>query len=149
MFNYHKLREIMKQKNFNQKRLAEESGILKSSISQYYSGINEPNERNLLLLAKTLGVSREYLTVTLQEPPPPPLEPEPNCLRQITVKEAARRLDISEMFLRMSLRAGKVPFGWAVEMDSGQWRYYISDRHLNDYINGGINNALPLPAANS
>lgn len=49
------------------------------------------------------------------------------------VKDAAKLLNKSEMWVRCGLRAGKLPFGTAVKTSS-RWSYHISDNKLYEYL---------------
>ena len=54
---------------------------------------------------------------------------------RISVDEAARRMGVTPQFLRLGLRAGKFPFGTAVQMP-GRWSYYINATRLERYLAG-------------
>lgn len=43
---------------------------------------------------------------------------------KLSVRDAARLLQVSEQFIRMGLRNGQLPWGSAVKM-SGRWTYCI------------------------
>jgi transcriptional regulator with XRE-family HTH domain len=51
----------MSLKNIKQADLVEKTGIGKSSISQYLSGLYEPKKKNIYLIAKALEVNEEWL----------------------------------------------------------------------------------------
>jgi len=55
---------------------------------------------------------------------------------RISVDEAARRMGVTPQFLRMGLRAGKFPFGTAIQMPGGRWSYYINSRRFAAYMSG-------------
>jgi len=55
---------------------------------------------------------------------------------RISVDEAARRMGVTPQFLRLGLRAGKFPFGTAVQMPGGRWSYYINATRLERYLAG-------------
>lgn len=54
-------------------------------------------------------------------------------MNNISVKEAAKALGKSQMFIRVGLRQGKLPIGTAVKTSS-QWSYHISPKLLKEYI---------------
>ena len=54
----------------------------------------------------------------------------------MTVKEAAKLLQKSEQFIRVGLRHGILPFGYAVKMSS-RWTYHISDAKVYEYLGKG------------
>lgn len=53
--------------------------------------------------------------------------------RNISVKEAAKLMGKSEMFVRIGLQRGLLPIGTAVKMSS-KYTYYISPKLLEEYI---------------
>ncbi|HLS53930.1 MAG TPA: hypothetical protein VK031_08150 [Tissierellaceae bacterium] len=53
--------------------------------------------------------------------------------KNISVKEAAEILGVSEQFIRIGLQRGKLPIGTAVKMSS-RWTYHISPKLLKEYI---------------
>lgn len=52
------------------------------------------------------------------------------------VKEAARKLQKSEQFIRLGLQRQQLPFGTAVKVSSKRWNYHISDKLFKDYFGG-------------
>lgn len=52
-----------------------------------------------------------------------------------TVKEAAEKLGKSQMFVRIGLQRGVLPFGYAVKMSS-RYTYHISKAKLLEYVGG-------------
>lgn len=52
---------------------------------------------------------------------------------KMTIKEAAKLLDKSELFVRLALQKGIFPFGTALKMSS-KWTYYISRIKLYEYV---------------
>ena len=55
---------------------------------------------------------------------------------RISVTEAAARMGVNPQFLRMGLRAGKFPFGTAVQMPGGRWSYYINAERFDRWMAG-------------
>ncbi len=53
-------------------------------------------------------------------------------MNRLTVAEAARRLGVSQQFVRIGLQRGILPFGYAVKM-SDRYTYHISRKKLNEY----------------
>lgn len=53
--------------------------------------------------------------------------------KNISVKEAAKLMGKSEMFVRIGLQRGILPIGDAVKLSS-KYTYYISPKLLGDYI---------------
>lgn len=58
------------------------------------------------------------------------------CHTTIPVVEAAARMGVTPMFLRIGLREGKFPFGTAVRMPGGRWSYYINATRFERYLAG-------------
>ena len=56
-----KVLELMNQRGWNQKKLAEESGITVSSVSRYLRGDRTPRMDIIINFSKALGVTAEYL----------------------------------------------------------------------------------------
>ena len=55
---------------------------------------------------------------------------------RISVDEAARRMGVTPQFLRMALRANRLPFGTAIQMPGGRWSYYINATRFERYLTG-------------
>jgi len=55
---------------------------------------------------------------------------------RVSVTEAAARMGVNPQFLRMGLRAGKFPFGTAVQMPGGRWSYHINAGRFRRYMAG-------------
>lgn len=56
-----RLKKALQMKNIKPSELAEKSGVPKSAISQYLSGLYEAKQRNIDKLAKVLNVSEAWL----------------------------------------------------------------------------------------
>ena len=52
---------------------------------------------------------------------------------RITTQEAAKMLGVSQQFVRLGIRSGRLPIGTAVKM-STVWCYHISKIKLNAYL---------------
>ena len=60
----------------------------------------------------------------------------------ISVKEAARILGVSQQFIRIGLQREKLPIGTAVKMSS-RWTYHISPKLLEEYMGeGSVKNGI-------
>ncbi|MFS8571618.1 MAG: hypothetical protein LOD85_01130 [Clostridia bacterium] len=55
---------------------------------------------------------------------------------RMSVEEAARRMGVTPMFLRMGLRLGKFPFGTAIQTSRSRWTYYINRKRFEVYMAG-------------
>lgn len=51
----------------------------------------------------------------------------------ISVKEAAEILGVSQQFVRVALQRERLPIGTAVKMSS-RWTYHISPKLLKEYV---------------
>ncbi len=60
-FQAEKIRELREKSHMSQKTLAEKIGISEQAISKWESGLSSPSMPNMIKLAKTFGVSIEYL----------------------------------------------------------------------------------------
>lgn len=56
-----KIREILEERNIKQKDVASAIGIYTSTMSQYVTGVREPDIETLIKLADYFGVSVDYL----------------------------------------------------------------------------------------
>lgn len=54
-------------------------------------------------------------------------------MERISVKEAAKMLGVSQQFVRLGIRSGRLPIGTAVKM-STVWCYHISKSKLDAYL---------------
>lgn len=59
-------------------------------------------------------------------------------MKRLTVAEAAKRMGVSQQFVRIGLQRGILPFGYAVKM-SDRYTYHISENKLEDYLGNGSN----------
>lgn len=114
-----KLKHAMKEKDMNLTALSAATGIGKSSISQYISGKNEPNDKRKEVIAAALGIDTDYFkkaaiheTISSEEP-------------NLPVMVAARLMGKSKEFIYQGLRDGVFPWGYGVKMGKN-WSYYIS-----------------------
>lgn len=125
-----RLKQVMDEKNMTQAELSSLTGIGKSSISQYLSGKNEPNQKRTEKIADALQCSAAYLNglTTCSDP-----TDAPNGLKNVPVDEAAKRLGKSREFIRVGLQKGILPFGVAVQLSS-KYSYHISPKLLDEYI---------------
>lgn len=63
MYNFFpsRLRQALQEANITQSELSKITGLPKSGISQYLSGIYEPKQKAIYLIAKALNVSEAFL----------------------------------------------------------------------------------------
>lgn len=123
-----RLKTAMEQERMSQTALSKVTGLGKSSISQYVSGKNIPSSANLKLIASALNVSADYLNGGIDEP-----APNNSHLKNLPVETAAKLMGVGKQMLRQGLKNGDFPFGYAVKMPSGKYRYYISPSRFSDF----------------
>lgn len=123
-----RLKEAMKNKGINQRRLCELTGISKSGISQYCSGKTHPGTHSLKLIADALDVSIEYLNEGEKK-----AEAISSTGNVLTVERAAKLMNVGRQFIREGLKRGSLPFGSAVRFPSGKYRYYISAARFTEF----------------
>ncbi len=56
-------------------------------------------------------------------------------VERVTVAEAAQRMHVSPQFIRMGLRAGILPFGWAVKTGEHRYTYFIVRTQFEKAVN--------------
>lgn len=118
------LKLALKNKGLTAKELSEKTGISRSAISQYINGVNEPPETKKEILRKALEIKTE-LTANPQKN-----KHDVHKSERMTPEVAARLMNKSPMFVRMGLRQRAFPWGYAVEMESGRWDYWISSERF-------------------
>ena len=125
------LNTAMAERDITQTQLSALSGIGKSSISQYLSGKNTPNDKAKQKLADALDVSIDYFNGQSVH-----LDTALNgCdIRNVTVARAAELLGKSQQFVRVSIQRGIAPFGFAVKMSGDKFSYHISPKKFHDYM---------------
>lgn len=63
-------------------------------------------------------------------------------MERVKVKEAALLLGVSEQYVRLGIRDGRLPIGSCVKLSS-KWTYNIPRDRLNAYLTGkDIGNAM-------
>lgn len=123
-----RLKQAMSEREMSQAELAALIGKGKSSVSQYISGKNIPKEDVQKQIADVLDCSLEWLNEEI-----PSTNTTPTGLHNISVADAAKRLDKSEQFIRVALQMGTAPFGFAAR-NKTRWSYHISPKKLAEYI---------------
>ena len=134
------LKKAMEARNISQLELSEQTGLGKSSVSQYVSGKNVPKDRALKKLADALDCSVEYLLATEKEVENGNIE----GIKKLTVAEAAKRLGVSRQSVRRALQNKTAPFGYAVWNPKAKFRpysYHISEKKLSEY-NGTLRKSI-------
>ena len=121
-----KLNVLMDKKDISQTRLAELTGIAKSSINQYVSGKNKPARARRKQIAKALGVEEDYFEVfDINE-----MYDDGKCVN-VPVALAAKLMGKSREFITQGLQDGIFPWGYAVKLKS--WSYFISSVKFTEH----------------
>lgn len=123
-----RLSQAMAEREISQAELAILIGKGKSSVSQYISGKNIPKRDVQEKMAEVLNCTVEFLNSEVSK-----VDTSTSGLHNISIADAARRLEKSEQFIRVSLQMGTAPFGFASKNKS-RWSYHISPKKLDEYI---------------
>ena len=124
-----KLKLALSERNVKPSELALLIGKNKSSVSQYLSGINIPKDSTKQKICEVLDLPLEYFNQTEEK------DASDKFIYNVPIKEAARLLNKSEQFVRVSLQQGTAPFGFATKKDGNEkYSYHISPKKLYEYI---------------
>lgn len=123
-----RLKKAMTDADMTQKQLSDETGLGKSSISQYLSGKNEPKGKTMILIANALDVPVEWLSGAIDEP-----SDDRQHLNRLSVEMAAKLMGVGKQFIRVGLQNGILPFGYAVKQSANKFTYYISPKKFTEY----------------
>jgi hypothetical protein len=55
----------------------------------------------------------------------------------LTIEEAARLMGVSRQFVRVGLQRGLLPFGYAVQISTDRYTYFISKQKFAEYTGIG------------
>lgn len=116
----------MREEGYTMTALAKEIGCTKAAISKYAGGKANPSKKMKEAIAKALSIPPEELFLQREEEPK---EPDPDVM---TVGEAARAMQKSELFIRVGIREGVLPFGFAVKTGQHRYSYFISRRKFEE-----------------
>ena len=78
--NGERLSELRRDKGMSQKQLGDMLSVSKFTISSYENGNTSPDDESNKILARTFGVSLDYLMGLIDEPFPYEREKMPNCI---------------------------------------------------------------------
>lgn len=120
------LKSVMKERRISQTELSVRTGISKSGISQYLSGVHKPGMKALSALAEALEVPEEYLMDDSKGS-----DITARTAHNISVRQAAKLIGKGEQFIRVGLQRGILPFGYAVKVGS-QYSYYINPKRFEE-----------------
>lgn len=124
-----RLKQAMNENRINQVELAALIGKGKSSVSQYISGKNVPKDDVQQKIAEVLGCTVEWLNEDADAE-------EPDVFKNVPVEVAAKRLGVCPQSVRVALRQGTAPYGYAW-MTRTKYHYHISLKKLDEYIGKG------------
>jgi hypothetical protein len=129
-----RLKTAMAAKGMTQAGLVLASGIGKSSVSMYASGLHEPKDPHLRALAKALCVTKAYLA---GHGPAPGEVPEPESgipFSKVPVRDAAKMIGMSQKFVQAGLRQGTLHIGSAVRSAGKKHIFHVSPALLQGYM---------------
>lgn len=123
-----RLNQALSERQLSQCELAAAIGKGKSSVSQYLSGRSVPRPESQEKIAEVLECTVEWLNSEVTSN-----DTSDNGLKKVSVAQAAKIIGKGEQFVRVGLRMGTAPFGFAVRNKS-RWSYHISPKKLNEYV---------------
>lgn len=56
---------------------------------------------------------------------------------KMTIAEASKLMGVSPQFIRVGLQQGKLPFGYAVQISTKRWTYFISKQKFLEHTGIG------------
>lgn len=127
-----KLKALMNERGMTQTELSLKTGIPKSGISQYLSGVHKPGMKALSALAKALDVTEEDLDDERK------IKYSVTGIRNVPVKVAAEIMGKSQQYVRESLIKGTLPIGNANKVKS-KYSFYISPKLLFEMTGVDVN----------
>lgn len=123
------LKKVMARNEMPQYELCRITGIAKSSMSGYLSGISEPRIDKIKLIAKALNVTPEELTAETEEVQIPEEMPV-----RVPTKVAAKLLGMTTPCVVAGIRNGTLPIGYMYGKGSKRGSVYISPYKLQEAI---------------
>lgn len=117
-----RLKQAMKEQMVSQADLSKITGISRSRISQYHSGIYTPRRGAIKQIADALNVPVCWLIGEIEETEP-----------SVSLPYAAKLMNVLPQMLREGLKNRKYPFGYAVKKSNGRFRYYISPKRFTEF----------------
>lgn len=133
------LKSAMQERGVTQSELSVKTGISKSGISQYLSGVHKPCAKTLSVLAEALEVPEEYFVGKSNQ-----IDCTIQTGRSISIRKAAKLMGKGEQFIRIGLQRGTLPIGYALKIGN-KYSYYISPKQFKDVT--GIDVTEQLEAA--
>lgn len=120
-----KLKKAMQDLGINQAQLTGLTGIGKSSISQYLSGKNIPTAERQKNIAVSLGLDPDYFERD-DEPILKLAKGSHRVIPKLGIEEAAKLLGMNHNTVRIGLRQGVFPWGYAIHTSENRWCYFIN-----------------------
>lgn len=117
------LKRVMEEKGITPAELSKETGIGRSSLSQYLHGKNIPTETRKAQIAYALGVDPKELEAEVTQVCEIPKIPK---IPRISVERAAVIMGMSHETVRKGLRQGVFPWGYGILASDNQWCYFIN-----------------------
>lgn len=115
------LNKYLRQQGISQIQLSRMTGLPKSTVSEYLSGVTVPSRERQHGIASCLGVPTTYFD-----------EQTESVVSKILPEDAARILGIGEQTVRKGLQQGVFPWGYAVQTSAERWTYIINEKKFKE-----------------
>ncbi|HCT91665.1 MAG TPA: XRE family transcriptional regulator [Lachnospiraceae bacterium] len=125
-----KLKKAMHDLGLNQAQVVGMTGCSKGSVCQYLSGRNTPPEDKQRAMAVSLGLDPGYF---IQTDPLAEMARRGCYIPELQVKDAAKLMRRACTTIEDGLKQGVYPWGYAVLLRSGKYRYFINARRFAEH----------------
>jgi len=139
------LKRAMEEKGITPAELSKETGIGRSSLSQYLHGKNIPTETRKAQIAYALGVDPKELEAEVTQVCEIPKIPK---IPRISVERAAVIMGMSHETVRKGLRQGVFPWGYGILTSDGQWSYFINAKSFAEREGLSLRDVLDVEPTN-
>lgn len=113
------LNEEMKKRGLKQKDICRFTGIKSVTLSEYCRGVREPKPEIKAKIAEALNLPSDYFGDD-------PKTEQDGMIERLSVEEAARIMGMAAQTIREGLKDRRFPWGYAVQVASGGWVYWIN-----------------------
>lgn len=118
------LENILREKGLTRTDLRKMTGLSTASISQYFSGSNEPTTERKVLIAKALGLPDSYFLKKETVVPVNGMKVE-----KINVESAAKLMGVTRTIIEQGLIQKVFPWGYAIKRES-KWYFFINYKNF-------------------
>lgn len=145
-----KLKTALEESGKTQSELASAIGVSNSAVSFYLSGTSVPRQHTKKAIANYFGFDDDWL----EDEEKKPIDADsddwmkllPPDMKRVPVTVCAKVLGTGQHFLRMALRQGTAPFGFAAETSPNHWEFHISRKQLIEYQISESDNKITVQA---